>query len=356
VLERGRDQHVGLGFEKLFVVDAVDGGGGVAFQQAPGMRGHGLVDCGQVQSIWVVQATADVADRNNLAAHLVQDARGPRADVAVALNCNRRVRCRAAYALQELAGDDGHAATGGCRAALRATHAERLAGHELEHLRAADHAGGVRDPGHDLRVGVHIGCRDVALAAQDGQDHRGEAAGHALDLALGHAGRVDLDAALGAAIGDVNHRALPGHHGRQGLDLVEVDIRMIADATLAGATHRRVLHAIALEDLDRAVIHLDRDGHGQFALGLTQDGVETRIQVQPCRDIVEGAEDGIPKVLLCRFLTDWVLHRYLQLSGAFAERVIEIRKLWALFWSSMIDASSNTCNLAALRIYCDQSD
>ena len=41
--------------------------------------------------------------------------------------------------------------------------------------------------------------------------------------------------ALAAAIGDAHHGALPGHPHREGLDLVDADVLVVADAALGGA-------------------------------------------------------------------------------------------------------------------------
>ncbi len=211
---------------------------------------HCAIYRGQVESVRVVDAAADVADRDDLRAHLSQDAGRVGANIAVALHRNRRLRQRLVLPPEQLARADRHAAAGRFLAALRAAHVQRLAGDDLEHLRAFDHAGRIGHPRHHLRVRVNVRRGDVALGAEDRQDHRSEAPGHARQLTLRHAGGVDLDAALAAAVGDVHDRAFPGHHGRKALDLVQVDVRVIPDAALARPTRRRMLHAVALEDLD----------------------------------------------------------------------------------------------------------
>ena len=50
---------------------------------------------------------------------------------------------------------------------------------------------------------------------------------------------VDDDAALAAAVGDVHDRALPGHPHRQGANLVERDVLVVADAALGRAAATR---------------------------------------------------------------------------------------------------------------------
>ena len=59
-----------------------------------------------------------------------------------------------------------------------------------------------------------------------------------------------VDAALRAAVGDVDDRRLPGHQHRQRAHLVEVDVGVVAQAALVGAAGAVVLHAVALEDVD----------------------------------------------------------------------------------------------------------
>ena len=98
-----------------------------------------------------------------------------------------------------------------------------------------------------------------------------EAAGQALELAHRELLGVDDHAALAAAVGDADDRALPGHPHRQGLDLVEGHVLVVADAALGRAAAEVVLDAVAGEDLDAAVVHLDREVDGQLAARLAQD-------------------------------------------------------------------------------------
>ena len=61
-----------------------------------------------------------------------------------------------------------------------------------------------------LIVGVHVRRGNVLFRSYEVDDLRGVAAGHALQLAPAHILGVADDPALGAAEGDVHHRALPG--------------------------------------------------------------------------------------------------------------------------------------------------
>ena len=87
-------------------------------------------------------------------------------------------------------------------------------------------------------------------------------------LALRQLLGVDDDAALAAAIGDAHDGALPGHPHREGLDLVEGDVLVVADAALGWASAEVVLDAIAREHAHRTVVHLHREVDVQLALGL----------------------------------------------------------------------------------------
>src|SRR5205807_8876902 len=88
------------------------------------------------------------------------------------------------------------------------------------------------------------------------------------------------DAALGASIGDSYHRALPGHPHGERLDLVDVDARVIPDPALGGAPVDVVVHPVAGEHLDGAVVHEHRKSHDQLALALPQDPGHAGIEPQ----------------------------------------------------------------------------
>jgi hypothetical protein len=103
------------------------------------------------------------------------------------------------------------------------------------------------------------GAGDVLLGTDEDLDLGEEPAAEALELLLRELLRVDDDAALAAAVRDADDRALPGHPHREGLDLVERDVLVVADAALGRAAAEVVLDAIAGEDLHRPVVHVDRE-------------------------------------------------------------------------------------------------
>ena len=86
-----------------------------------------------------------------------------------------------------------------------------------------------------------------------------EAPRQPLQLALAEFLDVHRDAALGAAVGEAGEGRLPRHERGEGADLVEVDVRGVAQAALVRAASVVVLDAVALEDPDRAVVELQRD-------------------------------------------------------------------------------------------------
>ena len=98
-------------------------------------------------------------------------------------------------------------------------------------------------------VGADVGRGDVLLRADLVDDLARVAARHPLELGARELLRVDDDAALRAAERDAHERALPRHPHRERLDLVERDVRVVADAALRRAARDVVRDAVALEDV-----------------------------------------------------------------------------------------------------------
>ncbi len=195
--------------------------------------------------------------------------------------------------LCRLARHDHHAAARRLAAAERAAHLDRLAGHDRRGGVADVHAVGVHDPRHDLIVGVDVGRGHVLLRA-DGVDDLGDvAARQRLELAPRHPRRIADDAALAAAERHVRDGAFPGHPRRERRDLVERDVGVIADAALGRAERDVVLHAIAGEDLDLAVVHLDRTRHDDLSLRIREDLPDARIEPEQARGSVELLEHRV---------------------------------------------------------------
>ena len=85
-------------------------------------------------------------------------------------------------------------------------------------------------------------------------------------FALGDGGEIDIDAALGAAIGQPDERAFPAHPDRKGCDLADVDGGRESRAALGRAEGEVMLHPVAFEYRDRAVVAVDRTGNGDGPL------------------------------------------------------------------------------------------
>ena len=253
-------------------------------------------DLGDVEAGRVVDAAGRVGHGDDGRALLADQPGRDRAGVAEALD--RDARLGQVHA--EVAGrlDDGVDAAAGRRlvAALGAAEADRLAGDDARDRVAGVHRVGVHHPGHDLGVGVDVRRRDVLLGPDQDLDLGEEAPGQALELLLAELLGIDDHAALAAAVRDADDRALPGHPHREGLDLVERDVLVVADAALGRAAAEVVLDAIAGEDLDGAVVHVDREMDGELAARLAQDEAHAGIQAEALGREVELSLRDFPRV------------------------------------------------------------
>ena len=117
----------------------------------------------------------------------------------------------------------------------------------------------VVDPGHRLRVRVHVRRGDVGMRTDHVAQLGDEAAGDLAQLVPRVLLRIADDAALRPTERDVGHGALPGHPRGESAHLVGVHVGVVADAALAGAAHARVQRAEADERPHHAVIPFDRE-------------------------------------------------------------------------------------------------
>src|SRR6185369_13037772 len=224
-----------------------------------------------VEAVRVVDAAGRVGDGDDRRALLNDQPGGDRAGVAEALDRDAR-RGQVHPEMARRLDDRVHAATGRrLVAAFGATEADGLAGDDARDRVARVHGIGVHHPGHDLGVGVDVRRRDVLLGSDEDLDLGEKAAGQALELLLAELLGIDDDATLAAAVRDADDRALPGHPHGEGLDLVERDVLVVADAALGRAAAEVVLDAIAGEHLDGAVVHLHGEVDGELAAGLAED-------------------------------------------------------------------------------------
>ena len=101
-------------------------------------------------------------------------------------------------------------------------------GHRVAHV----HGIRVHDPGHHLHVGAHVRGRNVAVRTHQRNDFGGVAAREVLQFMPAQRARIDGHAALGPAVGQVHHGALPRHPHGQGANFVQVGAGVVADAAL----------------------------------------------------------------------------------------------------------------------------
>ena len=182
-------------------------------------------------------------------------------------------------------------------ASERTADRERLAGHDAEHRVALVHRVGVEDPGHHARVGADVGGRDVLLRADLVDDLAREAAGHPLELPPRKPLRIADDATLRAPEREAHQRALPGHPHRERLDLVERDVRVVANPTLGRATGDVVRDAVALVDGHRAVVHRHRDRDLDRLLAALEDVDQVRVDPERLPDASQLLARDLVRVL-----------------------------------------------------------
>ncbi len=160
----------------------------------------------------------------------------------------------------------GDAAAGGLAPAERAAGSDRLSGDDLGHGAALVHRIGVHEPGHHLLVGAHVRRHHVGVRPDEGDHLLHVAPRQRLQFALGNRREIDVDPALGAAIGQADQRAFPAHPDRQRRDLADIDGGRKPRAALGRTEREVVLDAIAFEHRDRAVVAVDRAGNRDRAL------------------------------------------------------------------------------------------
>ena len=211
-----------------------------------------------------------VADADDLDAARGEAERRMRADIAEALDDRGRADRIDLERLHGAEGEEGDAVAGRLAPPERAAGADRLAGDDLRHGDALVHGIGVHEPRHDLLVGAHVRRHDVDARADERDHLLHVAARQVLEFAPRERARIDRDAALGAAVGQVGERAFPAHPDRQRRDLAEVDVGREARAALGGPERQVMLDAVAVEHRGAPVVHVDRAGDDDRALGQQQ--------------------------------------------------------------------------------------
>jgi hypothetical protein len=237
-----------------------------------------------VDALRVVERSPGVGDRDHRRALFVQQLREMRADVAEALHGDGHA-VEPAVALRNGVADAVQAAARRrFLPAERAADRQRLAGHDAEHRVALVHRVRVEDPRHDRAVRADVGRGNVLLRADLVDDLARVAPRHPLELAAREPLRIDDDAALRAAERDAHQCAFPRHPHRERLDLVERDVRVVADAALRRAARDVVRDAVALEDLRRPVVHADRNGDLDRFLARAEHAHEVVVDTEGRRD------------------------------------------------------------------------
>ena len=193
-----------------------------------------------------------------------------RADIAEPLDDRGRVGRRDVQGVQRAKGEEGHAVTGRLAPAERAAGADRLAGDDLRHGHALIHRIGVHEPGHHLLVGAHVRRHDVRPRPDEGNHLLHVAAAEVLELLGLERARIDRDAALAAAEGKIGERAFPAHPDGERGDLADVDIGRETRAALGGTERQMMLDPVSDKDLRPIVLHADRTGDDDRALGIEQ--------------------------------------------------------------------------------------
>src|SRR3954452_14022484 len=112
--------------------------------------------------------------------------------------------------LRDLLEHEDDAAAGRGLTAVRALQRDWLAGDERGRV-TVQLPVLVHEPGHRLRVGADVRRRDVARRPDYLLDLVHERARHRLQLVALTSAGVDVDATLGAAVGDAHDRGFPGH-------------------------------------------------------------------------------------------------------------------------------------------------
>ncbi len=117
----------------------------------------------------------------------------------------------------------------------------------------------------------------------------GVAARDALQFAIRQHRRIADHAAFGAAEGNVDDGAFPRHPRGERAHFIQRYVGRKADAALAGAAHHGMLHAIAGEDFEAAVIKLHGNVDGDFAGWAFEDFANAIVQPEPRGGVVDAS-------------------------------------------------------------------
>ena len=99
--------------------------------------------------------------------------------------------------------------------------------------------------------------------------------------------RIAGDAAFRAAVGQIGERAFPAHPHRERGGFAHGEIGRETRAALGRAERQVMLHAITLEGLDAAVVHVNRERDGDGALREHEPVAIVLVDVQVIGDDLE---------------------------------------------------------------------
>jgi hypothetical protein len=142
------------------------------------------------------------------------------------------------------------------------------------------HAESIHHPGHGLSVAVNIARGNILPRPDEGGQLGGETPGNLLQFSLGKVLVVAADPALGSAIWQSHHRALPGYPNRQGLDVIEGYVGMEADPAFGRPPVDVVLDPVAGEDFEFAGALDGRDGYDKDRFGMLELLVNIGVEVE----------------------------------------------------------------------------
>jgi hypothetical protein len=117
--------------------------------------------------------------------------------------------------------------------------------------------------------------------------------GEPLHLARAELRGVDLDPALGPAERHAHHRGLPGHEAGERAHLVDVDLGVVAQPALERPARVVVLHAVADEVADGAVVAAQRELDPQLAAGGHQDALHVLVDAEDLEGLLQEVLGGL---------------------------------------------------------------
>ncbi len=227
-----------------------------------------------------------ILHRHHFGAGFGKQACGDTADVTETLDRDPRTLDVHAALGGRFATHHIHAAAGRFVPTQAAAEGNRLAGDDAGGGAADVHREGIHHPRHGLLIGVDVRRRDILVRPDDDADFAGVTARDALQFAFRERLRIEADAALGTAVWHIDCGILDRHPGRQRHHFRQRHILMETHAALARTARHIVLHPIAFEVGNRAVIALDRDiDH--------QDALRTLERLDPARQRAEIRRDAI---------------------------------------------------------------